>query len=334
LRTGVDAGHRRSVAVVIWRQIQMDYALRGDDELSRNDRFSLTLRLGKSVQERREARQNDRDREVSEQLARQLQEREDMERARAQANGDSALAAGRWDDAQRAFRRVLALVPDDAAAIDGLARADLGANLAQADTLLATGDAAGAATAYQQVLETSPNEPQAVQGLTRARAELQSTADRERQTNALFRDAMTRFATSDYSGAEAALTELLRLDPAHALGRELQERVRTARAARGDDLLQKARAAAGSGDYAGALALLGEAQRVLRPTPELAALAAEWSTARDRALQNRKPSAASRSSPRLAPAPPPLQHRQRQQQSCRPPSPVRRRAARCRTPLP
>jgi hypothetical protein len=97
----------------------MDYALRTDQELSRNDRFSVTLRLGKSVQERREARQRDRDHEVSEQLARQLQEREDAERARAQASGDSALAAERWDDAQRAFRRVLALDPNDTAATGG-----------------------------------------------------------------------------------------------------------------------------------------------------------------------------------------------------------------------
>jgi tetratricopeptide (TPR) repeat protein len=283
LRAGLDGGHPTFGCGIAWRQVRLDYALRADDALGRNDRFALAFRLSERIEDRRAARRHERENEVTEQLARQLEAREAAERARARAAGDSALAALHYDDAAHDYRRALALDPGDAAAALGLRNAELGVALARADTLLAAGDAARATTEYQQILAAWPNQAQATRGLERARAQLQTAQDRERQLNALFRDALARFTENDYAGAETALAELSRLDPDHALGRELYERVHTARAARGAELLDRARTAATGGDYTAALDLLAETQRVLGKTAQLTSLQSDWETARNRA---------------------------------------------------
>ncbi len=286
-RAGLDAGHPTFGCGVAWRQVRLDYALRADDALGRNDRFALAFRLGQRTEDRRAARRRQRESEVTEQLAHQLESREEAERARSRAAGDSALAAQRYDDAVHDYRRALALDPSDAAADLGLHNAELGVALGRANALFAGGDAARATTEFQQILTGWPKEPRATQGLERARGQLQSAADRERQLNALFRDALARFTESDYAGAETALTELARLDPNHALGRELYQRVHTARAARGSELLDRARAAAAAGDYDTALGLLVDTQRVLGKSTQLTALLSDWTAARSRSRHDR-----------------------------------------------
>ena len=130
-------------------------------------------------------------------------------------------------------------------------------------------EATEAAAAYQEIATRWPDEPRARAGLEQARTLLQATADRENMTNTLLRDAMTRLTNDDAPGAEAALGELLRLVPDHAVALELHERVRTMRRAKGDSALERGTRAREGRRAREALRGLAEARRLLGNTQEL-----------------------------------------------------------------
>ena len=114
LRAGLDDGHPTFGVGVAWAFVTVDYAMRADGDLSRNDRFTLGLRMGRSVTERRAERQAAREQAVMDRLAQLVQERETRERTRILASADSAFALQDYDDALKFYRRVLAIEPDDA----------------------------------------------------------------------------------------------------------------------------------------------------------------------------------------------------------------------------
>jgi tetratricopeptide (TPR) repeat protein len=281
LRAGIDGGAPTFGLGVAWRLLRFDYALVDQATLDHGDRFALQLRFGRGAAERRLARDAAREAEVSAQLARQLEQRESEERARARSEAAAAFEAQRFEDALRAFRRALALDPEDAAAQEGAAAAEREIALARADELLRSGAIGEAAAALQAVVDRWPQEARAVRALDEARAALARTADRGRQVQALLKQALGAFAQNDLVATDRALQELLRLDPEHDVARELAERVRTSRATLGTQALSAARAFAAKLDYDTALDRLYEARRLLGPSTDLSRLADEWEAARD-----------------------------------------------------
>ena len=281
LRAGVDAGNPTFGVGATWRGISVDYALRSDDELSRNDRFSLALRLGRPVEQRRHERQAAREREVFDQLATLLRERETLERARTLAQADSAETAGDHETALKLYRRVLAFEPDPD--VERRASAvEIAIGLEAARAQLESGQFAQAAASFQEIVEKWPSSSEAITGLERARAELAHSADRERQSNELLREAMTRLTGDDLVGAEAVLGELMRLEPRHALGHELQARVKSQRKTKGESELRRARSLVTAGDWDQAGRHLAEARRLLGESPEIALLTRDLNLASGR----------------------------------------------------
>jgi tetratricopeptide (TPR) repeat protein len=280
LRAGVDDAHPTFGVGVGYRGLRFDYGMRTDDVLSRNDRFTLALRFGSGVTARREARLVERQHQVSEELAQRLQQREQEERVRAQAQADAAFRAGGFEEALRLYRRVLALAPDDAGVRSQVDAAERRLQQGQADQALAAGNAAQAATAYQEILEHWPGAADAERGLAAARAELRRSADRERSLAELLKEALARFAAGDLPAAETTLQELLRIAPAHELGSQLLQSVRAARAQRGAESLATARARAQAGEWDAGLDALRQAERLLGRRADLDALEAQWSARR------------------------------------------------------
>ena len=231
LRAGQDAGHLTLGFGLAYAGVRLDYAMRADDELSRNDRFSLAVRFGLPVSDRRAVRRAQREREVADQLAALLAQREQQEREHALQEADAAFAAQHFDEAARYYRRLLALAPDDPQVRTRVDAFEHELALAQAASAFDAGESARAAAAYQAVLDHWPQDERAQQGLASARRKLQESADREAQLSSLLKDALARFADGEFHAAENALRELLRVDPKHQLGRELLDRVVAARLA-------------------------------------------------------------------------------------------------------
>jgi tetratricopeptide (TPR) repeat protein len=302
LRAGADGGSPTFGVGVAWRGVRFDYALVDHATLERGDRFSLQIQLGRGVGERRLAREQARDHEVATQLAARLEQREADERARARAEATAAFEARRFEDALRAWRRALVLDPDDAAAAAGAAAAERELALAQALALVDRGATGEGAAALQAILDRWPDETRAAHKLDEVRAALRQAADRDRQVQALLKQALADFAENRLAAADGALRELLRLEPTHEVALELAQRVESTRAALGAQALAQARTLASRHDFDAALQRLSEARRLLGARPEFARLSDEWMAAR-LALARAEDTTSRPPEPRPAPLP-------------------------------
>jgi tetratricopeptide (TPR) repeat protein len=308
LRAGVDDAHATFGLGVAYRNVRFDYALRADDELSRNDRFTLAVRFGAGVTTRRQVRLDEQQRLVSEELQRVLVEREEQERTRALAEADAAFDSGEFAEASRHYRRVLALNPDDEHAAMRVEAGEKQMRLRDADALLADAKLAQAASAYQSILERWPSEPRASEGLAEARNQLQRSADRDQELRGLFKEGLRLFTEGDLRGAESTLHELLRMEASHELGRELLERVQSTRAQLAEESLAKAKALAESGRFHAALRELENTRRLRGNDSGLGALVAQWESERAALEHARGESLASATIPEDR-APEPLRRR-------------------------
>jgi len=277
LRGGVDSGTPTLGFGIGTHGIRFEYALWSNSELARSDRFTLAVRFGTSVDQRRADRQAQREAEVREELETMLQKREHQAQAEARSQADAAFAAGQYEDAARFYETVLLWDPEDQQAQERIDESQRLLQLANAKTELDKGESARAAAIYQAVLERWPQDQKAASGLELARGRLRRSEDRERQLNSLFRDALTRFSEGDFMATRAALDELLRLDPDHELGRELWVRTESLRVSAGEEQLAAARSLAESGRFEAAYQRLNKARRYMpEQEREIAALERQW----------------------------------------------------------
>lgn len=285
LRAGVDHDQATFGVGVAYHNVRFDYAMRSAGELPRNDRFTLALRFGASLNARRQEVLQEQQRQVSAELERLLEEREHNAKRHAREQADVALADQRHEEALRLYRRVLALDPDDHDARERMDAVERRLLLDEATGLANAGHPVQAAAKYQSILERWPENADASAGLRAAREQLQRSADRERTLRELLGEALARFSSNDLVAAEATLTELLRIDPTENLASDLLARVQGARAQQGAARLDEARALAAGGNYGAALRLLADARQLLGARNDLETLAATWEAARRQAAE-------------------------------------------------
>jgi tetratricopeptide (TPR) repeat protein len=277
LRAGADAGHLTLGFGLSVKGIQFDYAMRNDSDLSRNDRFTLGVRFGTPVDERRALRQRERQQAVNQELERLLEEREIRAYELARAHADDAYAAGDYEGARVLYRRVLAMDPNDSVAPSRIDDCDLRLALGSAREQLTAGETARAMASYQAVLQRWPGNGEATSQLAQLRRQIEMAENREQQLNDLFRESLAQFSEGEYVGALASLDELLRLDPEHELGQELRDRADRLRLEKGDEAMGRARSLAQQQRWPEAVRSL-ETVRQLLPErgPDLAVLADRW----------------------------------------------------------
>jgi hypothetical protein len=279
LRLGLDGSRPTFGVGVQWRLVRFDYALRSDDVLPRADRFTLAVHFGTSVEERRHERRVAQDRQVTDQLARLLQERERQELERALTAAHKAHSEHEWQEALRLYRRVLALDPTHEEARRQRDAIELRLQLAEADAMLQTNQPAQAAGLYQSILTTWPDEPRALEGLRASRLALQALADRDQAVRELFKEALEQFTHDNFAGSQASLRELLRLEPEHELGLDLQERITSRIQKQGEEALREARRQAHEQRYEVALRGLQKARDLLGDRQDLRSLQEQWERA-------------------------------------------------------
>lgn len=286
LRIGLDQSNPTFGVGVQWRHVRFDYALRTDDTLPRNDRLTLAVNFGRSVEQRRIERRNAQNRQVTDQLAHLLREREKQELGRALQSADAAFENQLWDEALRLYRRVLALDPMQVHAAQRKRMIEVDQKLQTANALLQNDQLAQAAALYQTVLTDWPDETLARQGLQQARAALAQSDRRERSIRQLLKEALHQFTEGKLAESNASLQELLRLDAQHEMGLDLQQRIAQTIQSNGEKALKMAQRYAAEQRFDAALRKLAEARRILGHRPDINALEAQWEGERIAARQN------------------------------------------------
>ncbi len=299
LRTGVDRSRPTFGVGIGYGGFRFDYAMHSPEGWDRNDRFTFAMHFGSSVVGRRQARSEERQRLVTEELERRLKAGEEALLQRALAEATQAYEDRAYESALLLYRRALALSPEDAHATAGADAAERQVRLLEASEAFASGAVAQAAAAYQRIAERWPDDVAAREGLAAARNALERSASLANTERALFREALARFTANDLAAAEATLHELLRLSPQHELGRELLANVQTTRAQQGASALEEARRHAARSNWDAALQALSRATAALGQRQDLRALAADWRA--QRAVSDRATDAATTPSEDTAP---------------------------------
>ena len=280
VRAGVDDSRPTFGVGIEYSGFRFDYAMQSPDGWERNDRFSFAMHFGPSVTRRRQARSEERQRLVTEELERRLKSGEDALLQRALQEATQAYEDGEFETAVLLYRRALALSPDDPHAAAGADAAELQVRLLEAAAAFESGSVAQAAAAYQRIAERWPDDPTAAQGLATVRELLERSAYLAQTERDMFREALARFTANDLAAAEATLRELLRVSPSHEMGRELLANIQSTRTQQGNAALAEARALAAKGNWNAALAALQRARAQLGPRQDLRALADDWRTQR------------------------------------------------------
>lgn len=285
LRGGSDGGHPTVGFGIAWRGIRVDYAMRTDDELGRNDRFSLGVDFGPSISERQEILRRRQEEAVTLALEERLLQQEQQELRRLLDLAQEASLRGDHTEALENYERILLLHPEYEVAQEGADESRRQISLARASELEDEARWAEAAAVYQAHLRNWPGDAAALAQLEVVRARLRDASDRQEQLDELFRTAVERFADGELIEAEAILAELLLLDPDHRLARELAERTRQNRILVGEEILAEAHREADRNNYDLALLRLDDARPYLIERNDLDNLRDEWAAREQAALQ-------------------------------------------------
>lgn len=267
LRGGSDDGQPTLGFGVAWKGVQVDYAFRNEPDLDRSDRFTVGIQFGGSVPERRAELQRKRQESISRQLGSMLEAREREALKDARAAADAAYRARDWEEAATAYRRVLALAPDDATATQRLDDSLRQIQLAEATAAWEARDMPTAAALARGILERWPDDAEAARILDLARSALRDAEDRRAELDAMFAAALANFADGNLDDASAQIDELLRIEPDHALARELSGRIAALVAEREAAALAAAQAREAERLRAQRAAEEARAQASLRTTP-------------------------------------------------------------------
>ena len=285
VRAGLDDGRPTFGVGAATHGVSFSYAMLDDEDLSRNDRFTLAVQFGATVDDRRDARLQRREDDVRRELELRLQQREQQELEQARNSADQAFSQGRWGDAAADYGLMLLIEPENEHARRRLEETERARLLADADATLGRGEAARAAAIYQQVLELWPGEARAVEGIAQSRERLRRATDRKRQLDDLLRDALARFAEGDFPSTVRTLDELLRLEPDYELATELRDRAEGLRIQNGEAHLAEAHARADASRWDAAFTQLTQARRLLTErATELDQLRLAWVGRRDAEL--------------------------------------------------
>lgn len=191
--------------------------------------------------------------------------------------GDSALAAGQFDEAAAAFETLLNHMPR----AESIEQRWLTARLGQAKAALERHAYRDARRAYEAILERLPDHPEAQAGLAAVKQGLQ----RLQQIEGRLSQARTAARTGDYESARQHLDAILQIDPqhsgAHQLLTEVQQAQQQQRARRARRLLEKGQQALAEEAYAEAIQYFQQAA-ALDPDSEADVLRARAEAAQAR----------------------------------------------------
>ena len=300
VRVGLDAGRLTAGVGMAWRGLSLDYAYL-DEALAADHRVGVTLHFGSSVDASRAAARQAEDDTLQSRLAEAFRRRQAEQTAALLDRAERERAAGRFDQALETIAALGTLAPDD----PRVARLENQCLLGRAAAIEQRGDFAAAAMAYELAARGRAPDSLAIAGAARCRAESDRRARRRAELRERFATALDAFARDDLAGARAGFAAVLAGDSLDTDARTMLSRTAEASHRRAERMVDQAAAAASSGGFDDASALLAQAAALDPEAPRLGPARAALARARAAATGSGARAAASapavgREAPRMS----------------------------------
>jgi tetratricopeptide (TPR) repeat protein len=214
-RLGYDDGFASFGMGFGFSSLEVDYAYRTSD-LENYHLFSITVGFGQTRSKRLEERRVAREREIREQIDREILNYERRFVESALRDADIAFSEGRYDESVQLFDKVLLMEPENETALRGKERSELLGKTAQADLLFGGGDFAGALLLYRRMAVRYGNGE--LDGKIAACEGMISKADDRREmVEKIFERGLELYSDRRWEDAAGVFREVLDLYPGHEL---------------------------------------------------------------------------------------------------------------------
>ncbi len=223
LRVGTNNGRLSAGFGAAWRGLDFQYAFE-DNLIEPVHRFGFGLAYGHTVAERRQAALDQREADLTDQIAKAFAEDQKQRVATAVQAVRTALADENYEDALEQVRALEVIDPDSPSLTElkGAAHFGLGR------TAEAAGELTASVIAYQDCLSVEPGHEAARTRLASVRVEIENRTQRDERIKGLYRDAMDAFAAGELETARDLFGQGLELAPGDTEMRELAGHVEDA----------------------------------------------------------------------------------------------------------
>ncbi|UCG50788.1 MAG: PorV/PorQ family protein [Candidatus Latescibacterota bacterium] len=241
-----------------YKNVAFDYAYRSVD-IGGNHRFSLSVRFGSSIPEKRANARAALEREVNNKIIQGMDELERAQINSALQTGDSLFALEKYEEALTHYESTLLWDPQNEHAEESLTKCRYHQLMNQSNDAVSDDDYVLGLLYAKQALDIVPGDPDAQAQADFCQAKLQEAENRTELVDDLLKTSIELYAEREYGRALAGFDEVLILDPPNELAGEyrrkcvahIEEFVRTS--------IRDARRLATQGDYDGASDLLAKA---------------------------------------------------------------------------
>ena len=263
LRAGLDDATVTFGFGALFRQFAIDYAYR-DEDLGNNHRFSLTIKFGASLADRRmEARQR-LENEVNTKLTTRMAEMEQLQIQAALSEGDRFFADGDYEKAAEQFEMALLWNPDNEHALEYRTRSKYNRAASLAEESIGNGDYVQGLFHANQALSILPYDPSAADMARRCNDEIAAAQNSRSLMSQLLKTSIDYYAGRHFAAALSGFEEALRIEPTNALASEYRDKCLFSINEQVNKLKTEADAAAARGDFDGAI-LATEAALQFKP---------------------------------------------------------------------
>jgi len=235
LRFGYGDGRLSAGAGVAWRDLEIGYVFE-DSPIEDVHRFSITLRHGLGVEERRLAALRAEDEALQTKLAAAFRARQAERIDELLERAERARGRGDFDRALENLATLQALAPGNAEA-EGLAAR---CYCEKAERLVLAGDHSAAALALRRALTLIPDDPVVQASLERCEAESNRRAARSAELRRQFAAALDAFSAEKLAEAQRGFRSILAAQPEDEDAAEMLRRTEQAIRLRVSTLLDQA----------------------------------------------------------------------------------------------
>jgi len=244
-----------------YKNVALDYAFLNTD-LGDNNRFSLAVRFGHSMEQRRTQARAQLEKRLNDEISSRLQDMERQQFETALSAGDSLFEARHFVQARELYESSLMWDPQNDHARVRIGECRYRELIGLAYGAIAAEDYAQGLFHAGQALDLRTDDPTASAAADRCRQQLAASQNAAQLVNNLLSSSIDMYAEGSYADALRGFDEVLSLDNNNVLALQYRDKSRMQLRSAVMDLIERAKKAAADRDYDAAFALLEQALRM------------------------------------------------------------------------